>query len=627
MISKSCSSSNGRLRQVDGHEGDDRDIATVPESITSAFGATRGSDPIQRADPPASDSPPGPIPEASRSRIAAIRRAWSRAERHARARRRGLGDEPRGDRLDQRLDAVAPLGRDGERPEARLVPGRRAGRTCWRRPGAPGCSARTARSQARPAARSGRGRRGRGRPRAGGPGPGRSPRPRSRRPRRGGPPCRPARPASRRRRSATVTTSRVVPGRRVDDRPVVARQGVQEPALADVRPARQDHPPALDQPEPDRRPVDQSIQARERPRSGVRRRATRRSSSSSAPSAWSSRISAVRTRRGPGQVDRRPRPDRRPAPSAGPRPEAAGARPRAATRASTTSATAAGPPWHWTSTSGGSPPTTTATTSSPSPAPIRPTRSRPGGDRRQPTPRERAGTPRRPRANAPGPQTRTTATAPRPGGQHADARRLIGRSRSSSLAASGEGDAARPSRTEVGDDHGVPATRPSGRRPGRRRRSRRARGRARGRPPAGSAARGSPRRRPRRCPASSAGRSSGPRRAGRRAGRPRGNWAVSRWRARADRPQPRGDRPPLPDAVGRDPLDRDRRPARDDQPGPPPGSHRQGPDDRQGPVGPRRLGVLQLVPDRDLGRRPVPADRRRPLAPRGTRRADPPAAG
>ena len=86
-------------------------------------------------------------------------------------------------------------------------------------------------------------------------------------------------------------------GRRVDDRPVVAGQGVQEPALADVRPARQHDRPARDQPEPDARPSEQPLDGFER-RLTARLEPVGRSRPPRArarPCACSSRISAVRS--------------------------------------------------------------------------------------------------------------------------------------------------------------------------------------------------------------------------------------------------------------------------------------------------------------------------------------------
>ena len=251
---------------------------------------------------------------------------------------------------------------------------------------------------------------------AAGPGPARPRPPRSGRPTCGGPAVSASstgQPSSAVRRGDDVAGRA---GGRVDDGPVVAGQGVQEPALAHVRPSGQHDPPA-------------ARSGEGRPRPGAGRPGLR--SAPSGPSARSSddrsrdlglerpwpvrrRISAVADRRGPGQVDARLGRDRRLA-SCGPRRPAAVRSAPAATRASTTSATAAGPPWQWTSTSGGVADDDTATTSSPIPAPIRPSRSRPGGVSASGLAAATGGTPRR-RPRPRGPQTRTTATAPAPRG-------------------------------------------------------------------------------------------------------------------------------------------------------------------------------------------------------------------
>ena len=211
------------------------------------------------------------------------------------------------------------------------------------------------------------------------------------------------------------TTSRVVPGRRVDDRPVEPEQGVEQPALPHVRPARQDDPPAADETDPDLGPGDQGIEpvagrprGRHRPpeRSGpARGRGPRR------PGRAGGRRSGG-SWRGAGRAG--PRPGAATRPSGGPRPRP-GPAPRPPGRGPpSTISIAAGPPWPWISTSAGSPGRTIATTSSPRPAPTRPSRGRPGGRRRQARPAMRAGRPRRRRPARPSPQTRTTATAPGP---------------------------------------------------------------------------------------------------------------------------------------------------------------------------------------------------------------------
>ncbi len=85
---------------------------------------------------------------------------------------------------------------------------------------------------------------------------------------------------------ATVTTSRVVPGVGRDDRAVVAGQGVQEPTLAHVRPTRQDHPPAVEQPDAELPTRDQLVEEVQSPvGSGASSAATTRARSASrAPS-------------------------------------------------------------------------------------------------------------------------------------------------------------------------------------------------------------------------------------------------------------------------------------------------------------------------------------------------------
>ena len=214
--------------------------------------------------------------------------------------------------------------------------------------------------------------------------------PREDRPRGPGPPCRTStdQPSSAVR---IVTTSRRGAGGRVDDGPVVSGQGVEQPALPHIGPAGQDDPPAGDQSEPDLGPLDEGLEFLDGPTAGSSSASAPQSSRSSRSQRLagprSGKISAERT---VGARDSRPRPRPRP-----PTARRGGPRDRlpllgtAATSASTTKPTAAGPPWQWISTSGASPSKTTATTSSPNPLPARPIEGHPA-ERRSAGPRVRA---------------------------------------------------------------------------------------------------------------------------------------------------------------------------------------------------------------------------------------------
>ena len=90
-----------------------------------------------------------------------------------------------------------------------------------------------------------------------------------------------------------------------------------------------------------------------------------------------------------------------------------------------------------------------------------------------------------------------------------------------------------------------------------------------------------------------------------------------RFKARAVWPRPGRDRPALPDAVGRDPLDGDRRPAHDHQARPARADEPGRREDRQGPVRAARLGPLHVLgapaprpPMRIQVTRPMPSARR-----------------
>ena len=67
------------------------------------------------------------------------------------------------------------------------------------------------------------------------------------------------------------------------------------------------------------------------------------------------------------------------------------------------------------------------------------------------------------------------------------------------------------------------------------------------------------------------------------------------------------DRPPLPGPIGRDPVDRDRRAARDDQTRAATGMECDGRHHRAGAIRTGGLGAFQGVPQRHVGRRAIPA--------------------
>ena len=137
---------------------------------------------------------------------------------------------------------------------------------------------------------------------------------------------------------------------------------------------------------------------------------------------------------------------------------------------------------------------------------------------------------------------------------------------------------------------------------------------------AARSARGRSRRCPRRCPASSESRVPRPQEGADCVGMDQRQLRGQQVKGAGAEEEARGDHAALPDALGGDPLDRDRRAARDDQAGP---ARRaccaQGREDGEGPVGPAGLGSLDVHGDRDVGRRAIPGDLRTPAAARGRR--------
>ena len=196
--------------------------------------------------------------------------------------------------------------------EASRHPMPAAGRICWRRP-APTRSFRAVAGPPPGAVPIGRGRAGRGRHRAARPGPADAERlDRHRRSSRspavsesstGHPPN-----AVRRE-----TTSRVTPGCGVDDRPLEAGQGVEQSALAHIRPAGDDDLPAAEEPGADLGRSDQDVESASRgsvgpavragprrsaaPAIGSKRRGPGRAGSPR-PSAWEPRRGPPTPRRG-----------------------------------------------------------------------------------------------------------------------------------------------------------------------------------------------------------------------------------------------------------------------------------------------------------------------------------------
>ena len=232
---------------------------------------------------PSPDRPPPPLDPARG--IALADRAQSTGldgpEGHARAGRGHLRHDPGGDVRDQLGDAVAPA-----RPR---LPGRSratlpigpAGPTCWPRPGPRGDRGGSS-GRGPPGARTGPGPRSRGRPIGGDDGPGPRPRPRPGRRWAGGPPCRPARPATPSNAPRAVTTSRVVPevGSTIDrSYPASALSSRLLPTLG--RPARTTRHPSTSRVPIRARSIRRSSRARPEAESSS---STRRSSSSSAPS-------------------------------------------------------------------------------------------------------------------------------------------------------------------------------------------------------------------------------------------------------------------------------------------------------------------------------------------------------
>ena len=206
---------------------------------------------------------------------------------------------------------------------------------------------------------------------------------------------------------------------------------------------------------------------------------------SSAPWACSSRISAVRTGRRAGQVDQGLGRDRSTARRAGPRPGCRRSAP-ASTSASTTKATAAGPPWQWISTSGGSPGDDDRhdLVAEPRPDPAEPRPPGRGlGQARPPRGRNAASA----TATRPGPQTRTHRHAPRPAGVSTQSRSGVRTwlvDHRSPVLRRINATRASPSSTRSGTTRARPSTR-RGQQARRRRRSRRPRDRAPARQPAG----------------------------------------------------------------------------------------------------------------------------------------------